>query len=386
MTKNEIIALLQKHANGEKLSEEEAAQFDYLSTNEALTPDALYEMLLADDRQTVYEEEKWGPVLHKVLIVDKQFPAPSPARVHLLKRWAWAAACVLALLGLAGYFWFTAKKDTAPLVQNGKEVPPGMEGAVLTLANGSQVSLDSIQNGIVALQEGVTARIVNGQLQYEGNDGKVLYNTLSTPKGRQFQVTLPDGTAVWLNALSSIRYPTIFKGHERKVEITGEAYFEVAKNEALPFSVALKGGEEVKVLGTHFNIHAYDNESNNLVTLLEGSVKVMRNQEAVLLKPAQQAILSNTANRAIELASGVNTEQVIAWKNGLFNFSNASLKEVMQQLERWYDIEVVYENNIPDIHFEGEMSKKIPLSGMLTILEKSKVHFKLEGRKLIVIP
>lgn len=312
--------------------------------------------------------------------------APSRPVFHV-RKWFWAAAAALLLLSLGIYRWTAIQKKE--LAAGNKSAPamitPGKNGAILTLADGKQVVLDSLGNGVIADQNGSKAALKNGQLTYHptGNaSGGIVYNIMSTPKGRQFNMVLPDGTGVWLNAASSIRYPTVFTGRERNVTITGEAYFEVAANAGMPFRVNVNNLAEIEVLGTHFNINAYDNEKTLNTTLLEGSVKIRAKGRNVLLKPGQQAQVAAD----IKVIDDADINKTIAWKNGLFNFNDATLEEVMKQLERWYDIDVVYEKGIPDIHFGGGMSKNIPLSDLLMILEKSKVHFHIEGRKLTVLP
>lgn len=311
--------------------------------------------------------------------IHEAIDAIRPARVHFLRRWRWAAAAALiATISLA--VWLTNKPDTSTR-HTTASVAPGKNGAILTLSDGTQVVLDSLGNGVVAAQNGAQVVLQNGQLTYELTDSsttEIAYNTMNTPKGRQFFVTLPDGTKVWLNAASSIRYPTVFTGKERRVDIKGEAYFEVAKNADMPFRVNADGKAEIEVLGTHFNVTAYDNDPVLNITLVEGSVKV----NGKTLKPGQQAQIAGDV-RVIDHA---DIEKVMAWKNGLFNFEGAKLNEVMKQLERWYDIEVVYANGIPDIEFGGEMTKDIPLERLLVVLEKSGIHFRLEDRHLIVLP
>ena len=316
-------------------------------------------------------------------------------RVHFIRKWGWAAASIILALSLGVYLLTTKNNRTLPPanVVQAAEIAPGKNGAVLTLADGSHVILDSLGNGVVASQNGAQVVLKGGALAYDPNgsaNGEVTYNTMSTPKGRQFQVTLPDGTKVWLNAASSLRYPTAFTGTERTVTVTGEAYFEVAHNARMPFVVNVNDKEEVRVLGTHFNINAYDNEKAINTTLLQGSVKVGKRQtaegrqESVTLKPGEQTSLSQTSQLSQPIP--VQTEEVIAWKNGLFNFEGASLGEIMRQVERWYDIEISYEKGIPNVEFEGKMTRDVPLSDLLAMLEKSDIHFKVEGRKLIVLP
>ncbi len=210
---------------------------------------------------------------------------------------------------------------------------------------------------------------------------------MSTPRGGQYSLILPDGSKVWLNAISSIRYPTAFKNSERNVEITGEAYFEVAKDPLHPFKVSVrsalsKENTEVEVLGTHFNINAYSDEPLTNTTLLEGSVKVTRAAGSVMIKPGQQAQISNDG--IINLVPDVNIAEVMAWKDGHFIFRDTDLKTIMRQIMRWYDVEVKYEGNVPPRYFTADISRNKTLSGVLKILELSNIHFKLEGRTLTV--
>lgn len=270
------------------------------------------------------------------------------------------------------------------------DIAPGREGAVLTLSDGRKILLDSLGNGTIVSTEGTDVKLKDGQLIYDnisGDAAALHYNTITTPKGRFFQIVLPDQTKVWLNAASSLRYPTAFTGNERRVEIDGEAYFEVAKNPSAPFIVKINDETSVKVLGTHFNINAYTNEDQIKTTLLEGSVQISGKNTLATIKPGQQAKISrSSASSSIQIAESVNTDKVMAWKNGVFDFDDASLEEVMHQLERWYDIDVVYEQGVPKIEFVGKMGRDLSLKGVLRGLELSKVRFKLEGRKLMVLP
>ena len=308
--------------------------------------------------------------------------APVVKVIPLYRRW-WAVASMLLLFAAGGYFITTYTTDNIPDVAEvgPPMIAPGKEGAVLTLADGAQVLLDTIASGTVAMQNGVTAKVVDGALVYEGKGNAVVFNTMSTPKGRQFQLTLPDGTKVWLNAASTIRYPTAFSGTERKVDITGEAYFEVTKG-AIPFVVNADNRAEITVLGTHFNVNSYSNEESLATTLLEGSVRVSKGNKNKLIRPGEQALVTTD----VEVVSEVNTAQVVAWKEGLFDFDGASLEQVMRQLERWYDIEVVYKGKVPNITFWGGITKDLALADLLTGLKRSEVNFKIEGRQLIVLP
>ncbi|HYE54557.1 MAG TPA: FecR domain-containing protein [Chitinophagaceae bacterium] len=307
------------------------------------------------------------------------------------KKWMPYAAAILILVTIGSVYFITGGqqqgKQTIAAIPAPQEIQPGKEGAVLTLVDGTQVVLDSMGNGLVTTQNGTKVLLRNGQLVYDADQSPAIavgYNTMTTPKGRQFQLVLPDGSRVWLNAASSIRYPTVFDKKERKVEITGEAYFEVAKNTAAPFRVKVNDRTEVEVLGTHFNINSYDNEESINTTLLEGSVQVRNSEGRIILKPGQQARVKD--QERIKVLDDVDVEKVMAWKNGVFNFQDATLQEVMRQLERWYDIEVVYEKNIPKLEFYGKMGKDLSLEAVLRGLEKSNVHFRIEGRKLVVLP
>lgn len=339
-------------------------------------------------------------------------------RVHFLYRRWWAAAAVFLLLTIGGYFWLQRSKQITDLaVQGLVDIAPGKEGAILTLADGTKVVLDSLGNGVIATQNGTRLVLKNGQLAYDPTGkatGETVYNTMTTPKGRQFQLLLPDGTKVWLNAASSIKYPTIFSGKERRVTITGEAYFEVAPLRSfdklrtdpstalrVPFLVNVGNEAEVEVLGTHFNVNAYHDEPDIKTTLLEGSVKVVNresgigngkpsDQSVVTLKPGEQALLSISSQSLKSPQIQVQTpdiDKVMAWKNGFFNFEGATIREVMKQLERWYDITVVYEKNVPNTEFFGEISRNVNLAELIVALEEMGVHLRMDtGRRLVVLP
>lgn len=310
-----------------------------------------------------------------------------PARLfRIFPNRKWAAASILLLLAIGSYCWFQfTRPQTVPSgpQQVATNILPGKEGAVLTLADGSQLVLDSLHDGLIATQNGSQIVLKNNKVAYapvsEGNN-TIVYNTMRTTKGRQYQFTLPDGTQVWLNAGSSIRYPTAFTGKERRVEMTGEAYFEVAKNKQMPFTINANNKATIEVLGTHFNVNAYENEESLYTTLLEGSVQVHAAKNTSILKPGQQAQVAG----GIRIVDDADLNKVMAWKNGLFDFDNVSLKQAMREIERWYNIEVVYENEVPEITFGGKLPKSISLNDLLSVLEESNVHFRLDGTKLIV--
>jgi len=308
----------------------------------------------------------------------------------LLRRVIAAAAILILVVGVSYLIWFKVPVSNKPMISQvtKKDIAPGKDGAVLTLSNGQQIVLDNAANGQLAIQGNVAVTKENGQLLYENKQAStektVVYNTLSTPRGRQFELTLPDGTSVWLNAGSSITYPTSFSGQTRSVTTTGEVYFEVAKNPAQPFHVTVRD-IDITVLGTHFNINAYDNEGSIKTTLLEGSVKISKGGQASLLKPGQQAIVSN-ANNTITINDDADTELTMAWKNGFTSFKSADLKMIMRQVERWYDVDVSFEGNIPVRTFTADVARTAPVSEILKILEESKIHYRIEGKKIIIIP
>ena len=317
-----------------------------------------------------------------------------PVRVIRPVRWI-AAAAILLLVVTGAYLWFDGERGQhAPAGQPVADILPGKGGAILTLSNGNQVVLDSLGNGLVADEAGARVVLKSGALAYDAATakGEVVYHTLTTPRGRQFNVVLPDGTNVWLNSGSSIRYPTVFASGERKVMVTGEVYFEVAADKAKPFKVQATDRNSIEVLGTRFNINAYDDEAVVRTTLLDGAVRVAVKNSAqdrsaahsVVLKPGQQ---SRVKAGAVTIQTAmVDVDKVMAWRRGFFNFEDAGLDEVMRQLARWYDLEVVYETTVPPIVFGGELSRNINLSGVLKALDDSKVHYKIEGKKITVLP
>jgi ferric-dicitrate binding protein FerR (iron transport regulator) len=319
------------------------------------------------------------------------------------------AAAVLIVL-MAGTYWVflnrvSSKKEIVQKALSSDTaiaITPGSNKAILTLADGSAIMLDSAQNGALAQQGNVqVVKSNDGELKYlsaadSRQPAAVAYNRLSTPRGGQFMLTLPDNSKVWLNAASSIKYPTVFTGNERRVEITGEAYFEIEKNPNKPFRVDIllptgKGGS-VEVLGTHFNINAYNDESSVKTTLLEGKVKIINrtssmpatagNKAPVFLAPGQQAQMNN--NDEIKIVNNANIEATMAWKNGLFQFDDVTIQTVLHQVARWYDVEIVYERDVSQDHFRGKIYRNTDIAKLLNILELSGAHFKIEGKRIIV--
>jgi transmembrane sensor len=308
--------------------------------------------------------------------------------VRKMRAVSWVAAAVFILLAGTGAWllFFNRKKEAVDIVLRYRDdVAPGRNAAILTLAGGKQLVLDSAATGMIGKQGNTTMTNSNGRLTYTAlheKPGELFYNTLRTARGNQYQLALPDGTKVWLNAASSITYPTAFTGNRRKVTISGEAYFEVATNISLPFIVQ-EENTTVQVLGTHFNINGYDDEPAMKTTLLEGAVRVINGSDSGLLKPGQQAILIRNSAR-ISVVNDANIEEAMAWKNGEFLFTDASIESVMQQVSRWYDVDVVYDTPVSG-HFVADIPRNVPLSQVLKLLELTdQVHFKLEGRKITV--
>ncbi len=308
---------------------------------------------------------------------------PATGRVHFLKRsWVKYAAAVIVLLGVGVYGWLSNQQQPVDQVVT-MDIAPGREGAILTLADGSKVVLDSLGNGTVAEQHGTQVVLKDGSLSYNAsNANAVSYNTMATPNGRQFSITLPDGSRAWLNAASSITYPTAFTGNERPVSISGEVYFEVVKDTRRPFKVKVNDNTEVQVLGTSFNVKAYAGDASINTTLLEGSVRLSAFQQTQMLSPGQQTMVSRNGN--IQLINNADIQKIMAWKNGLFNFQDESLEEVMKQLERWYDIEVKYIGDPPRKKFFGELGRDLTLSQVIETLQEIGIQFHIEGRTLVV--
>jgi transmembrane sensor len=316
-------------------------------------------------------------------------------------RFVWAAAVLLFIVA-GGYLYLQNRQPVIPPVVNKlpvNDAAPGTTKAVLTLADGSRVIIDSVQQGRLAIQGNTTVQREQGVIAYnetqpvttQQGTRSVLYNTLTTVRGEQSPpLVLNDGTKVWLNAMSSIRFPVVFSGDTRTVEITGEAYFEIAKDPTKPFHVIIPphpgraGGADVEALGTQFNINSYGDEPDVRTTLVEGSVRVTQNARQLILKPGEQAVMAG--NSTLTINHSPNIDQVMAWKRGLFDFNHASLQTVLRQLARWYDIDVQFEGNIPNRTFRGKITRDLNLSQVISILQDLDIKFRIEGKKLLVSP
>ncbi len=380
--------LLQRYLN-EELSQEEASRLLDSLEDASMRQEwerAVGQLLRDKSAHGQSDPERMEAVRRKIMSGASR-PVPQRSVIRRLRP-AWAAAAVLVLAVTAWFWWQPAASTNAMagLEDSVLQVVPGGNKAVLYLAGGQAITLDTAGNGAIASQGGVQViKLDSGQLAYQGGgqNGEVTYNTLATPRGGQFRIILPDGSSVWLNAASTLRFPTAFTGSERIVELKGEAYFEIAKNAKMPFRVKVKE-MSVQVLGTHFNVMAYDDESSIRTTLLEGAVKVNQGSHTLEMRPGQQVSAHPAGNMSIQ--DGVDVEEVVAWKNGYFHFNHESLQGVMRQIGRWYDAEISYEGEIPDREFGGKIARGSSVKDVLKILELSNVRYRIEGKKIIVTP
>ncbi len=380
MTKEQFIVLFEKCASGYCTAEELAQLENYRDDFELTVKQWSAGMGTSDEvRQQLLEK------------LRSQISAEGKKRRSNFRYWV-AAASVLIFLAAGTWFWLgtTDQHQTAPSASINTMITPGRNRAVLTLANGEKLDLDDTRSGLISRQgASIVSKTADGKLAYGANtdtpdQNGVIYNTIETPRGGQYQLTLADGTVVWLNAGSSLKYPTTFTGKERKVELTGEAYFEVAKNREQPFSVALNG-MKVEVLGTHFNVMAYNDENTIETTLLEGSVKLTRDGSSTMLIPNQKGVLNSGASNF--QVHAVNAENVIAWKNGFFKFDDENIETIMRRVARWYDVDVSYKGNLKRQNFGGKVPRFEDISKLLTTLELTgTVHFKIDGRRITVMP
>ncbi|SMD08493.1 FecR family protein [Pedobacter africanus] len=381
MNKKEAQELLDKYAANLCTPEEKAIVERWYAKESAAQP----EPIVNDLDQT--KAEIWTGLQEPGLAAEERKPR--------FKLWIAAASLLFMLMG-AGFYFYTLRPEPSFIAagQTGADQLPGRNEAILVLADGSRIILGQAAKGTLAT-EGNTliSKVDEGQLNYKASvkDSKTSnaipkYNTISTPKGGQYRVVLPDGTIVWLNAASSIRFPTSFDAAQRNVELTGEAYFEVAVNRAKPFNVAA-GKTNVRVLGTHFNVMAYPDEASVNTTLLEGSVKVSTDKTEGILRPGEQAQALN-GKIAIKM---VDPEEAVAWKKGYFYFKDADIRTVMRQVSRWYDVEVEYQGNVQKMAFSGKMYRNVDILKMLEALSYFNVDYKLvdtrkeKGKNTIVI-
>lgn len=306
-----------------------------------------------------------------------------------LNWWIIAATAACVVICSAIYFSYQNTNIQTEKKYSSDKITPGNNKAELILADGSKIALREAKNGILANQNGVyIKKLHDGQLDYNvlqtPADTTSTYNILRTPKGGQYQINLPDGTKVWLNAASSLKFPTAFNGKNRVVEVSGEAYFEVKSNKQKPFKV-ISSDQIIEVLGTHFNINAYPDELLVKTSLIEGLVKVTTSSKTAVINPGQQTIY-DTKNQAIKIQFA-NIEDVMAWKNGYFQFNSEDIGGIMRKIARWYDVEIVYHKNFVNQRFAGTISRFEEVSKVLRMLELTgSIHFKIEGRRITVMP
>lgn len=373
------LSLAQKRRLADLLKHEEyRGQFESIVRNDFL-----------EDKYLGEENLELKSAIQNFLSKEISRTTKKPAKLLRFRRMVAAASVILFLAAVSSLLIFQKSNNNLiaarPAKQIPQDIPPGKTGAVLTLSDGSKIVLDSLQ-GSVGLQGHSQVINKNGLLSYsvKNSSSEVAYNTMSTPVGRQYQVILADGTKVWLNAASSITYPTSFPGSDRKVSITGEAYFEVVHDARKPFHVMIND-VEVRVLGTHFNINAYENEDAIKATLIEGSVKVIKNNSDIFIIPGQQVVAVNGNNNVALQKKQIDVDEVMAWKNSKFNFQDADIKSVMRQLERWYGVTASYEGNITKEEFVGVISRNVNISQILTMLEKTgTVRCSIQGKNIIV--
>jgi ferric-dicitrate binding protein FerR (iron transport regulator) len=346
-------------------------------------------------------EERLQLILHSIAgeaeVIEE---VVTPVRRINIRWLRYAAILVLALGCWLIYKNLRTEKNVQTPADQLAGIQPGRNRAVLTLSDGSIIELDSASHGTLATQgEVLITKTADGDIIYNAKgaeNGEVMMNTMSTPRGGQYHLVLPDGTEVWLNAASSIRYPTIFKGENRKVEVTGESFFQVAKDKSKPFIVSLPNNAEIEVLGTSFNVNAYADESSVNTTLVNGAVRVASVTDPagkVILKPGQQArFAQGNQHKAFTVINNADIDKVTAWKNGQFNFEGTSLEDAMKQLSRWYDVEIVFDKEVYARGLEhtklvGGIRRDLSLANVLELLNVMGLHFRMEeGRKLIVLP
>jgi transmembrane sensor len=397
-----IAELLHKHLQNNITPAEEQELMQYVKSEEfdEVFKQKISEYWQAGEGDTSLPEDRKTVVLDKILcsehsvtqLLQKTTAPPN-------RRFKKVATGALALLLLTGGSFFFLQKQTTPFSppsivnQLKKDVPPGKTGAILTLADGSTIVLDSAKQGALAKQSGTRiVKTATGALTYDVTElpasAEIAWNTITTPRGAQYEIVLPDGTHVWLNAATTLKYPVAFpQGADRKVILSGEAYFEVSNSEQAPFKVAVSSHNNdgnVTVLGTRFNIMAYEDESAVRTTLLEGAVMVSRAGNSKKLTPGQQAIFPSEAAHTI-LVENTDTEIAIAWKKGFFRFDQRRLPAIMRQISRWYDVDIAYEGKVPEIVFGGGIDKNLPLSRILNALEKYGIGFDTNGRKITVL-
>jgi len=392
----ELLARLGQPENTEALKEaidQALASNAYSDLSDKSRTDIIFRKILL---QAEKEQPPAASVIRMTPPAGERGGSHRQGNARLWRRITAAAACIAII---AGYYFLKApSRRSIDIVKmrpaQSNDVAPGRNKAILQLADSSSIVLDDSDTGTLA-QQGSTKilKLTNGQLaciiaggnkQHATN--QPVYNIISTPRGGQYQVVLPDGSRVWLNAASSLRFPTAFVGKERAVTVTGEAYFDIAPNRNMPFTVQVND-TKIEVLGTRFNVMSYSNEAMLKTTLLDGAVRVSqltgKPGESIKLSPGQQASIYNGS--ASIMVNPVDTESIVAWKNGLFQFESSDVQTIMRQMERWYDVDVQYAGKAPEGHYSWTVGRDQSLLKVLRILEEGGLKFKIEGKNLTVL-
>lgn len=366
MNREEYIEIAGKLADG-LATEHEVRQFNaYYNQYQSVYPE--WDRVMASEKKAILD------TMHQR--INKTINEKNGGRRIRLTRWMSAIAAVLAIVVFGIYFF--SQNSQQSIYKN--DLAPGRNKAVLTLANGKKINLSDAKSGIVIKASQLTYTDGAAIVAIAGKKAEI--TTISTPRGGQYNIELPDGTTVALNAASTLKFPATFSGaNNRLVELSGEGYFEVAKDKKHPFIVK-SAGQEVEVLGTHFNLNAYADERAVATTLVEGSVKVSSGSHVQVIKPGEQALSNGSGIRV----NPVNIENVTDWKEGAFSLNHLDFKSAMRKISRWYDVDVIYEGAFPDdMESGGWISRSNPLSAVLKLIESSgQVHFRLEGKKLYV--
>ncbi|GAA4301557.1 FecR family protein [Compostibacter hankyongensis] len=395
MKEEELKRLLERYISRTATEEDYRRLSELLEKETGAWTRVIRKMMEQEPIDREYDPSRWEQTINRILRKGGKAgrSVKRKNRLRMRKMAAAAAIVILTGIGVSIYIHIRHKQDRAGVAQLSdlkNDIRPGGPKALLTLGNGQHIILDSMQNGPIVSQG--SARVVklkSGQLAYNREQGDAVrdvYNTLQTPPGGQYELILPDGSRVWLNAASSIRFPVTFQEKERRVFITGEAYFEVARDAVKPFVVSA-GDMQVRVLGTHFNIMAYANEPVMKTTLLSGAVEIAEKDALAKLKPGQQAVLRPVQGDQSHIAvkENIDVSEAVAWKSGLFQFSDDGIEYVMRQIARWYDVEIIYADSVPDVHITGKIPQNTNLTDVLKMMELSGIRFRLEGRKVIVL-
>ncbi|MBO9673252.1 MAG: FecR domain-containing protein [Sphingobacteriaceae bacterium] len=386
MSRSIAVSLLKKYLSGD-CTVSEIEQVDQWFDSMDAVPEDLAG--LSDDQRKLVEDRIFQRILLNIEAKSEQKIIPIHKKSIRVSTILWAAASLILVLGAVltwRYHSQQHQQDQTAKLHQAVHIKPGGNRAVLTLDDGSSVVLTDAKIGALANQQNVSVvKTAEGELSYEVHTGpessKITYNKITTPLGGKYSVVLPDGSKAWLNAKSSLRFPTAFTGAERIVQMTGEVYFEVAKNPKQPFKVQSRG-TEISVLGTHFNVMAYEDEAEQKTTLLEGSIHLSSGKFSQLLKPGQQALVDPFG---IKVNNNCDMEAVMAWRNDLFIFKDMEIKEIARQLARWYDIQVVFKGTPSKISYTGTISKDVELSELLSMLQFTGLKYELNGHQLTII-